>query len=145
MRALLIDPILRTITEVDHNKDFRQIYEYLSDPANGLKVSDFDSVRIDQINVVYVDGEGLLKDPKYFFILKHYPSPLAGRGLVLGVSRSGNTIATTLTIKTLTPLITYIDDLEVTGMEHTEGVMDHPIAGPNTPFLSITPTFRRRT
>jgi hypothetical protein len=145
MRALLIDPIAKTITEVDHNGDYHQIYEYLSDPANGLKATTFDSVRVDNTNVIYVDDDGLLKDPRYFFMFSHYHQPLAGRGLVLGVSSSGDTIATTLTVKKLSPFITYTDKLEVIGMEHTEGVMDHPIAGPNVPFLRITPKFRRRT
>ena len=95
VRAILIDPIARTFREVRHNGDYKQIYEYLSDKDNGLDVTDFNSVMIDRRNIVWVDGEGLLKNPRYFFVWRGYHQPLAGRGLVLGTNEQGETIGTT--------------------------------------------------
>lgn len=140
MRAILIDPIARTISNVQHNGDYKQIYELLSDKDNGLDVDDFNAVQWDERNTVYVDGEGLLKSPRYFFILRGYQQPLAGRGLILGVDRMGETIATSLTVEQVIPHVRY-EQLSVQGFVHDEGVADHPLLGPDTPFIRQTPVF----
>lgn len=140
MRAILIDPIAHTITEVEHNGDFRHIYTLLSDPPNGLEVDDFNIVDIGNDNTLYVDGEGLLKNPRYFFTFQGYHQPLAGRGLVLACDEEGETIPTTLTIAEIKAKVTF-GELSVQGFKQDEGVADHPILGPNTHFIRSTPIF----
>ena len=84
MRAYLIDPEQRSISEVSYNGDFRKITEML-----GEGVSAFDCARFnDEGDAVFVDDEGLLKEPEWLFRITGYPSPLAGRGLVLGCDMS---------------------------------------------------------
>jgi hypothetical protein len=141
MKGLLIDPIKRTITQVEHSGDYRQIYELLSDPENGLAVDDFNIVQLDRINTVYVDGEGLLKDPRHFFLLKGYAQPLAGRGLVIGCDHLGDSISTTLTAAALSRIVTYTQ-ATVYGFEHFEGVTgpEH-IMGPGVPIIGSRPVF----
>lgn len=76
MKAFLIDPATRTITETTISS-WRDI-------APALECDLFDVVQIGPNVSVYVDDEGLFKDDQCFFQLIHYPQPLAGKGLVLG-------------------------------------------------------------
>jgi hypothetical protein len=141
MKAILIDPVNRTIREVDHNGDYRQIYEYLSDKENGLNVETFTVVQIDDVNCIYVDDEGLLKDPRYFFNYHGYPQPLAGRGLVLGTNmEDGESIGTTLSAEEVFDNVRFSQH-SVEGFVTEEGKTDHPIAGKDTPFFKSTPVF----
>ena len=38
MRAILIDPVAKTVREVEHDGDYREIYRLLSDPENDIKI-----------------------------------------------------------------------------------------------------------
>lgn len=130
MRAILIDPIARTISETEHNGDYRDIYRLLSDPEHGLEVDDFNTVLWNNRNVVFVDGEGLLKNPRYFFTIRGYLQPLAGRGLILGLN-GPETIATDLTLRQVRPSIGF-QELSVQGFTHEEGKTKyhkHPLFG----------------
>lgn len=86
MRAILI-----TITEVDHNGDFRNIYKLLSHETH--PVDCFDVVRLDHGDGIFVDDNGLLNNPQRFFLIRDYHSPLAGKGLCLGSDAEGDSIA----------------------------------------------------
>jgi hypothetical protein len=67
----------------------QSIYAELSMP--GLKpCSDINTVRVDDRgHFLYVDGEGVLKDPERFILWKGYPQALAGHALVVRIDRSG--------------------------------------------------------
>lgn len=94
MRAYLIDPWTRTISGVDHTGDYREIYKFLDGRKTLGKawphdVDNFDIVRLDRGDGIYVDGEGLLKDgPAATFKVGEWE--LVGRGLVLGCDDEGN-------------------------------------------------------
>ena len=114
MKAILIDPVAETVTEVEHNGDYKQIYKFLSDEAHGLNVDTFATVDLHGYDVatritnsLFVDHEGLLKDPKYFFTIFGYRQPLSGRGLVLGCDEECEMVATTLTADELRPFIAF--------------------------------------
>lgn len=140
MKAILIDPIAHTFTEVEHNGCYKQIYQYLSDIANSLMVDDFNAVRIDARNILWVDGEGLLKNPRYFMLLRGYAQPLAGRGLILG-SDGPETVATSLTIEWAKENIRFTE-LSVQGFTHEEGKQRHPMFGDEEiNFIRQTPIF----
>lgn len=92
MRAILIDPFTRDITEVEYTGDIGCIYEH-------IQANCFDAARFDNKgDAVYVDDEGLLKEPTHFFQIAGYPQPLAGRGLVLGVDREGESVSPTVSL-----------------------------------------------
>jgi hypothetical protein len=95
-------------------------------------------IQLDRINCIYVDDEGLLNNPRYFFNYKGYDQPLAGRGLVLGVDREGDTIGTNLTIERLTPLISFSEH-SVLGWEHFEGGTEK--YGIRMPVIGSRPIF----
>lgn len=90
MRALLIDPAALSITEVDYNGDWRTI-----GPMIGADL--FDVVYLPDDQILYVDDEGLMKNPKAFMFFGTLDLQLAGKGLLLAEDGAGDTIATNKT------------------------------------------------
>ena len=108
MKAFLISPEEQAITEVDYDGDYHSI--------NKLIAADlFDVVRLNNSDVIFVDDEGLMKNPQHFFKLDGMTSPLAGNGLVLGTDREGESIS---------PQHVSIEDLEnrITFITRTQAV-----------------------
>ena len=78
MKAYLIDPFATTVTEVEHNGDYKQIYDY-------IKADLFTTIQLDSAgDTLYIDDEGLFVDEQAYFWLRGYPILLCGRALVLG-------------------------------------------------------------
>ena len=112
MKAILIDPEAKTITEVEHNGNFREIYKFIGcecfttvsigSPPDGKKLQ-----HNGRENHVFVDDEGLLNSPRHFFHWKGYEQPLAGKGLILGCDEEGETVATTWSVKDVEAMVTY--------------------------------------
>lgn len=124
MKAFLINPLEKTITEVDHNR--------VSDTEKSLKdiyrLLDCDLIDVVRLNTVgdgiYVDDEGLLKSPSrdsFWAMPELYGEETAwtGKGLVLGSDEKGDSTAPKITLDELkrivvflTPdqLLTYITD-----------------------------------
>ncbi len=72
----------------------------------------FDVVRIDDINSIYVDDEGLfVEDQLYFKYTGTTDSViLAGNGLILGVDDEGETISPSLTLKDVQKAVTFLPE-----------------------------------
>lgn len=120
MRALLICPFDRTISEVEIEPgNLDSYYKALSHPSYP-PVETFDVAYVDGIDC-FVDDEGLLKGPTAFFqFLPMERDPLAGRGLVLGPpDDEGNTTACTLSIDELKARVMWVDVL-APGFYHLE-------------------------
>lgn len=101
MRAILIDPVNKTVSEVEHNGDYRDIYRH-------IECDCFTVVGIDDVDSVFIDDEGLLKDePGPFFALKGYPQPLAGKGLILGCDEDGETIAARMSLDEARAMVSF--------------------------------------
>lgn len=103
MRAYLIDPLARSVTEVDYNGDIHQIYEFIHADV-------FDTCRINAHgDEIFVDDMGLMKEQTVanFFCHENYPQPLAGRGLVLGCDDDGETTAPVASIEEVTEQISF--------------------------------------
>ena len=94
MKAILIDVHTQSITEVEHDNTLDNIYELLN-------CRTFDVVRIDEVNSIYIDDEGLFVDDQLFFEYGGDAQSvrLAGNGLILGVDDEGNSISPTTTIE----------------------------------------------
>jgi hypothetical protein len=90
MRAILIDPFTRSITEIDYSGNYEDIYTLIGR----------DTFTVAAINNrgdgIFVDDEGLLKPGQEFFWHDGYPQPLAGKGLVLGCDEDGETVEPTV-------------------------------------------------
>jgi hypothetical protein len=90
MQAFLIDPFLKTVQAIDYNGNWETI-----GPAIDCDL--FDIARFDDNgDGVFVDNEGLFKENQAFFVIDGYPSPLAGKGLVLGCDENGEATAPTV-------------------------------------------------
>lgn len=85
IETLLIDPVAREVRPVDYSGDWRSIAVLLE-----CAPSPFTVVQFPRGDALYVDDEGLLKQPRHFFIVNGYDGLLAGRGLFMGTNREGN-------------------------------------------------------
>ena len=93
MKAILIDVKNQEIKEVEHDNTLQNIYDLID-----CRV--FDVVRIDDVNSIFVDDEGILKDNLYFeYSGSGRVFQLAGNGLILGVDDEGDSTSPTLTVE----------------------------------------------
>lgn len=116
MKAYLIDPWACTITEVEHDGDFRQIYAYLSRGAdltaepNPVEVDCFDVIRLNSIGeAAYVDDTGRYRSEQAHWKLATYPEPLTGRALVLGSNHAGESVAPTFPLWALVECVEFVE------------------------------------
>lgn len=89
MRAVLIDSKSRTVTDVEYNGDYKEIYRF-----TGCEI--FTLVRgLPGGDDAYVDDEGLLHLTRdsMFFRIPWYPSPIAGNALILSCNEEGESEA----------------------------------------------------
>ena len=87
IQCIKIDVIKREIfpVEIDSRNNLDLIYKLLD-------VSCIDAVYpsiLREGDCIYVDDEGLLKEPEHFFYVRGMQQPLAGNGLVVGTSPAG--------------------------------------------------------
>lgn len=140
VRGILIDPVAHTCTEVEHDADnYKDIYKLLSDEKHGLKVECFTCVSIDTGDTIYVDDEGLLKDPEFFFVWRDYPQPLAGRALILGSDDEGETQSAKITLDEVRRRKVSFTRLSVKGFHTTQG--DTTLHGQPAWGISTVPIF----
>ena len=94
MKAILIDVHTQSVTEVDHDNTLDNIYDLLN-------CRTFDVVRIDEVDSIYIDDEGLFVDDQLFFEYGGDAQSvrLAGNGLILGVDDEGNSISPQTTVE----------------------------------------------
>jgi len=93
MKAILIDVHNKDIKEIEHDGKLENIYDLINCRA-------FDLVTIDDVNAIFVDDEGILKDNLYFeYSGNERVMQFAGSGLVLGYNGEGKTISTTLSVE----------------------------------------------
>ena len=60
-------------------------------------------------NVIMVDDEGLLKNPKFGFVVEDYPDPLAGNGIIIGPEVEEQTQDCTLSVDKVKSIIKFIE------------------------------------
>jgi len=94
MKAILINVKDQSITEVEHDNTLDNIYELLN-------CRTFDVVRIDEVDSIYIDDEGLYVEDQLFFEYGGdvHAVRVAGNGLILGVDDEGNSTSPTVTLE----------------------------------------------
>ena len=114
MKGYLIDPKARRVTEVEVSDKWQEIAEIID--ARIFCVGSY----LPDEDTVFVDDEGLLTEgDKYWFQLKveaigaTNPSPLCGRGLVLGADEEGNSVDPKISLEDLANSIRWVADDEV--------------------------------
>jgi len=117
VRAILIDPFACTVSETELDaEDYTALYPLLSHPT--MPVDCYTAIQPDVLegrDCLFVDDEGLLKDPARFFTIDGFLQPLAGKGLILGAERNGDTAAA---ITNVTVVAQAVKFLEVVGTTH---------------------------
>ena len=104
MKAILIDVKTQEIKEVEHDGEIQNIYNLIDCRA-------FDLVRIDDVNSIFVDDEGILKDNLYFeYSVSDRVFQLAGNGLILGVDDEGDSVEPTLTVEDVEGKVNFLPE-----------------------------------
>lgn len=106
MKAILIDPFEQTVKEVQYSGDFNQIYDLID-------AQTFDVARIGRGDGIFVDDEGLLNAPTHFFEHSEYPSPLAGKGLIVGCDHQGESVSCKTTVEEVKAKVTFSNIFQI--------------------------------
>jgi hypothetical protein len=159
MRAILIDPVCESVTEVNINAS-SELKRLLSDAEHGLKVESFDYVPLLAGDGIYVDDEGLMKEePKYFFQIENRPARgyvpeaaeaikalnvpvfvhlestnrvFAGRGLIVGSDdETGDSADAVIRLEDAQRLVSF-PKVRLKGFKTSEGKENHPVFGEMT-------------
>ena len=103
MRAIIINPEDRTITETEIDgalKSLQQILGGLIEPVyQGL----------DDNHHCYVNEKGLLDNPQHFFMFTDGHQPLAGHGVILSSTDDGGEAPCTLPLDWVKERVTFMD------------------------------------
>jgi len=106
MKSFLIDPFNQKIEVAIYSGDYKDISKII-EADRGL----FDVVRLyANQDAAFVDDEGLYVEDQKFWIHKNYPTPLAGKALVLGTDDEGDSISPATSIEQLKDDIKFIGD-----------------------------------
>ena len=105
MKAILIDPILKEVKEVDYSGNYEDIYKL-------IECRTFDIVRIPVgSDGIYIDDEGLFAPLQFRWEYRynriHPPIRLVNKGLVLGCDDEGDSISPDSTVESIRRSITW--------------------------------------
>lgn len=123
MKAYLIDAVAKTVTEVEHNGDYREIYTFLGCDLFTVVRLDSTESETDRGDGLFVDDEGLMKPQAHFFKIAGFDQPLAGNGLVLGTDDEGESTAPAMTLAELQAIVTF-HSAEELGFDPNSAPMD---------------------
>lgn len=103
MRAILIDPFTRSISEIDTDASLDEMYSI-------LEVDLITVVRVNKDHAMILDDEGLLqpKITQEYFHVQGSDQPFAGRAMILG-DDYGENRAATMTVPEVASLVTFLD------------------------------------
>lgn len=104
MKAIKIDVVKKEVYEVEITSDIKTFYKH-------LECGCFCQVgrRLPNGDMLLVDDNGLLKDTHLgWFTFGTYPQPLTGHGLMVGTSRSGETVPCKSTLEYVKSAVRFI-------------------------------------
>jgi Domain of unknown function (DUF3846) len=101
MRAIIINAQDRTITETKIDGSLESLQEIVG----GL----IEPVDLDGKHHCYVNEEGLLDQPRHFFMFRDGHQPLAGNGVILALTDDGNEAPCTLPLDWVKQRVTFMD------------------------------------
>jgi hypothetical protein len=143
LRAILIDPEFRSITEVEYKGVYTDIYALIKNDGAPFDVRPLRGT--DNTEVVYFDDEFLLKikegETKPYVFINGVPDPLGGRCLVVG-SFNGEDVDTKLTVEEV-ELNVRFQDLTFEGwLPGYSKDVEHPVFGKVNQIVGPRPKFR---
>lgn len=108
MKAYIVDPFTQLVTATEYNGDYKTIMSHIAtgrafDVVRLYHTDEIDGIFYDYVDdYVYIDDEGLYVDDQYFWMHANYPTPLAGRGLILGGTPDGDSTDVSSSLATVT-------------------------------------------
>lgn len=123
MRAFLIDPVPRTVEQLDFQGDYEEIQRALGyDDARPL----FTVIEVQNGDTLFVDDEGLLKPGLSAFHWRGYHAPLAGKGLLLGTDREGSSTDARATLEEVREHVVWTDLVTTGDFDDSGGTVELP-------------------
>lgn len=114
MRVIVINPWDQTVTEAEHNGDYRDYYRLLSGPTRedlpDADVSFFDLVPVGDKagHIMAIDDEGMFAEPQAHFALGSQQAIFAGRAVVARNDGSEDEVGATISIEDVRASIRWI-------------------------------------
>lgn len=107
MRAILIDPFTRTVSDIDTDAGLDSLYDI-------LQVDMITVMQVGASHCLILDDEGLLKSKigQEYFQLRGMDQPLAGRGLILA-DEYGESRPATLNLAEVEDKVIWLDKEKV--------------------------------
>ena len=118
IKGYLIDPYTNSVKRVEVKGDYKAIYPLID-------CHTFDIARVENNgDGIYIDDEGLLSltPATRFFTYDGYPNPLAGKGLMLGCNRAGDSINVKLSLAAVTKKIKFYSLAEIRATYQGRGI-----------------------
>jgi Domain of unknown function (DUF3846) len=103
MRAIIINAKDRTVTEAEIDGSLRSLQQIVG----GLIEPVYDG--LDEAHHCYVNEEGLLDNPRYFFMFQDGHQPLAGNGVIVGNGLVSDEAPCTLPLDWVKDRVTFMD------------------------------------
>lgn len=104
MRAIIINPEKKEVTEIQIGSDYKEIYKAISCDTFSCPIT------YDNNDSLYCDDEGLFKPQKGGVIMEDWVYPILGKMLVLGTDENGESVDAKSDIKFFTDRITWLDE-----------------------------------
>ncbi len=114
MRVIVINPWNQTVTEAEHNGNYRDYYRLLSgDTRDGCAPTKVDTFALADIgdpdqHIMFVDDEGLFRDPQAYFMLGGQSAVFAGRGVIARSDGGEDEVGATLTLEEVRASVTWL-------------------------------------
>jgi hypothetical protein len=105
IKGILIDAVKREVREVEVEG-----LRGLQEAVGGLITiaHSFINDKDEETDTLFVDDDGLLKGPKYFFVIEGAHQPFAGNGLIVGIDPAeGDTVSTTQKIEAIKAQVSF--------------------------------------
>jgi hypothetical protein len=115
MRAILIDPYTRTVTEIENDGTLDGLYK-------AIQCEMVEAIRVGNNETMWLDEEGFLSEGRPVFRLGDNAQALAGRAVILG-DKDGESTPTKLAVAAVAAAVKWTD-LESTGDFHEGGVAE---------------------
>ena len=125
MKAIKIDVVKKEIYEIEIKGDYHSL-------SKELECLGIERVRISRYEFVWVDEEGLLRNPPLgAFKISTYPNALSGHGIVLGAN-DPDTTSTRLTLNWVKGNVNFVDpsglakpEVTVTSFDTIDDFLNH--------------------
>ena len=134
MKAILIDPVARSVTEVEYEGGLDSLYRLLDcQRVDALHLNG--NIFEDGWNSVFIDDEALLDEenaPRHYFEIeteRGWSPPVGSKGLVVGGNHEGKDIATALTVEEIKTRVKFTERRFRGFRELPMQTIDHPVFG----------------